>query len=971
MKVKINRVRGGSMGDQRNYGLVTGSIWNYENKKDNNNVSTTLSAVPRDEATIEAEKGETVVGDLDNDGMVEHAKIGGKRHSQGGTPLDVPDGSFVFSDYRGLLIKNKDLLKGIFNMSSNKAVTPAKVAQRYEINKYKALLNDPDSDAMTKKTAQLMIDNNMKKLGQLALVQEGMKGFPDGIPAIALPLLGSDFQQQGPQKMKKGGIVKYKKEKLHKYQGKDRSQVGYNDMNRNIPLNIPAPEPITTIQYPQGYPTAYPTQNVNQGMMYETPNYRIPGTNEYRDYELMTALTNPGSALMYGLTPGDDRSLSTYTQDNTNPVADLLDVYGAGKLGIAPYLSAELYKKYLQSINGEDQTTNSNINNEASLDGYARILAGLGIGYYGGKFLNKKAKQLWEKRPSISEEVIPNIVNVMEYLKTIPTINKVGKFLKHPATIIAGSAAALDATDYFDRPSTLPIEVQEVPTTEDDLNFNPEMEAALDSVKNNTRRANAPGQKNSNTNQRVQSSRKTPNGTISSDEYNSDAVDSLYKPYELGGDIIPEMQSKGQFNQYPKEAFIQSSNNIRIKAPTKNYGAFKVQSYDPKLGYYTVYNPQTKAKEALDLEDFVARQQNILKDYDGGLDSWKKQALSSDQTEREKAVGWFQNNYDTYRQSLGYNPYFFGNPKDNPYGKDSKLGIYTWSAPGFEKITEETPAATNSTTEFDTANLEDELTNKIKGFEPPKTYTIGEWFPSDVLGLMTAATAKIPEAKGLYNILTPSRMEPVYINENYEPIAAATQTIEGMGTGPEARASALGVTGKGLKAATDIQQQIGTLNQNQFLQTQAANTQIENQFRLRNAQEASSYMDFLNARNKERAINENAKAANIAQQYGKGYKNAYNQMLTNAMYPYQTQTPWDIKVNPTLKSINDDPIAGNSSGRGYNDVLQYYIKLYSNPSYDLTQKEIIELANQSAKGYLNSGRGNVGTNNAIMSPFEV
>jgi hypothetical protein len=40
--------------------------------------------------------------DLDNDGMVEHAKIGGKRHSHGGTPLNVPDGSFVFSDYRGL-----------------------------------------------------------------------------------------------------------------------------------------------------------------------------------------------------------------------------------------------------------------------------------------------------------------------------------------------------------------------------------------------------------------------------------------------------------------------------------------------------------------------------------------------------------------------------------------------------------------------------------------------------------------------------------------------------------------------------------------------------------------------------------------------------------------------------------------------------------------------------------------------------
>jgi len=38
----------------------------------------------------------------------------------------------------------------------------------------------------------------MKKLGQLALVQEGMKGFPDGIPDIALPLFGSDIAQSQP-----------------------------------------------------------------------------------------------------------------------------------------------------------------------------------------------------------------------------------------------------------------------------------------------------------------------------------------------------------------------------------------------------------------------------------------------------------------------------------------------------------------------------------------------------------------------------------------------------------------------------------------------------------------------------------------------------------------------------------------------------------------------------------------------------
>ena len=210
MKVKIKRVRGGSTGDQRDYGLTTGSIWNYEDKPINNNLVATISAVPRDEANIEAERGETVIGDLDADGNLEHAKIGGKRHFEGGTPLNVPDGSFIFSDTSALRIKNKELLKNIFGITGNKSVTPADIAKKYELNKYKDMLEDPDVDPMTKKTAQMMIDNNLKKLGQLALIQEGMKGFPDGIPDIAMPLFGSDMQQgMGGGEQGQMGMARY------------------------------------------------------------------------------------------------------------------------------------------------------------------------------------------------------------------------------------------------------------------------------------------------------------------------------------------------------------------------------------------------------------------------------------------------------------------------------------------------------------------------------------------------------------------------------------------------------------------------------------------------------------------------------------------------------------------------------------------------------------------------------------------
>jgi len=42
---------------------------------------------------------------------------------------------------------------------------------------------------MDKDTAKLMLENNQLKLSKLALLQEGMKGFPNGIPGIAMPLI--------------------------------------------------------------------------------------------------------------------------------------------------------------------------------------------------------------------------------------------------------------------------------------------------------------------------------------------------------------------------------------------------------------------------------------------------------------------------------------------------------------------------------------------------------------------------------------------------------------------------------------------------------------------------------------------------------------------------------------------------------------------------------------------------------------
>jgi hypothetical protein len=202
MKIRITGAPNQKMayGGQSGYGFDLGQRNTYSAMSQNpyEESSNTLQPVPREEANIEAEEGETVYGDLDKDGQREHMVIGGKKHSQGGTPLNVPTGSFIYSDTKKMKIKDKDILK-FFGMPSSGSYTPAEIAKKYDINRYKAILADPYADGIKKRTAELMIKGAEKKLAYLAFIQEEMKGFPQGIPEVAKEVLGGN-QQPAPNR---------------------------------------------------------------------------------------------------------------------------------------------------------------------------------------------------------------------------------------------------------------------------------------------------------------------------------------------------------------------------------------------------------------------------------------------------------------------------------------------------------------------------------------------------------------------------------------------------------------------------------------------------------------------------------------------------------------------------------------------------------------------------------------------------
>lgn len=144
----------------------------------------TLGPIDPNDANVIAERGETVLHDTDGDGQLEHFNIGGQRHEQGGTPLMLDRGDFIFSDRKKLGIRG-DVLKNFGKTDTSKLYTPAALARQYDINYYKQILRDPESDKGMKQTAQRMIDNYTQKLGELATVQEALKNKP--APAFVQP----------------------------------------------------------------------------------------------------------------------------------------------------------------------------------------------------------------------------------------------------------------------------------------------------------------------------------------------------------------------------------------------------------------------------------------------------------------------------------------------------------------------------------------------------------------------------------------------------------------------------------------------------------------------------------------------------------------------------------------------------------------------------------------------------------------
>ena len=142
-KVKIKSLPKAKVGYQ-----VDGSLKNdvssfgdsNTNFKDHSNIKVTksITAVPRKDANLEAEGGETVIGNIDGSKIPSFFNIEGPRHTKGGVPLNLPDDSFIFSDTKAMMITDPVLLK-MFNMPTKKGgYTPAEMSKKFDMGLFPA-----------------------------------------------------------------------------------------------------------------------------------------------------------------------------------------------------------------------------------------------------------------------------------------------------------------------------------------------------------------------------------------------------------------------------------------------------------------------------------------------------------------------------------------------------------------------------------------------------------------------------------------------------------------------------------------------------------------------------------------------------------------------------------------------------------------------------------------------------------------
>jgi hypothetical protein len=793
-KVKITKVPSMAWGG-RVFNQVAPNALPYQTDEDMMRYNDTLQPVDRDMANLEAEKDEEVL--IPNyKGMSAKFRVGGKRHSEGGTPLNLPDDSFVFSDTRAMKITDPNILK-IFGKTPKKGgYTPAELAKSYDINKYRKVLDDPMSDSIQRKTAEEMIGNYNILLGKLALAQESKKGFPQGIPFIAEPYMminkvnpedilpmdsfAGDMMQQQPQMAKYGGAKKVRIKQLPK-------AVDGFEAHTNDKQIIPPGSEFTFTE---------------RGFMDKAIDALKPkdGLQAFAKRQMAKPIVGNIAAGLLGTRSEDDDMLPYRTMEDT------MTAIPTSKGTFDPLNKNNFpYKNDYATYDPFTYSTKYGGGLPSAQKGQT-----IGVGVLAPEYL-----------PSEDQAVADAMMSYLPGTQAAAA-NAAAAANQQAATVQQNVQAAQAAA----KPATQPAAAKTTTTTS---TKKPAAKATATTTK-----TKGPASKTSSTGDLI--------------SFNQDFWD--------------EYDQLGQSG-----AFVYDVPGTNFKDPKERQRKATQSARKDKNIYGDL--DWNKGEE---WNDFTRRHQWYLKDHP-----------DFDPTDMND-VKDFQTQYCSRAAAFGMKScYFLENGKPGT-GFDGKFGEHTWAAPGFNTPAEQPAKEPEKTPE--------EL--KTPDIQSPPPYNPFEYYPQDVLNLMTAMGSKIPDPQTFYSNLAWQAYSPAYIKEDYSPIMEsaniATQGIGAYGSRQSADASYSGIQGKAARQAADHNLQVANLNVGIYNDAEKFNAQTREKNYMYNQMQKQQNFDTEQAYMADRIKAKNEKRANVAA--------LYNQMLTNAVDTYNLNA-----MNPNYKIL--------------------------------------------------------------------
>lgn len=807
-KVRITKVPSMAYGG-RIFNQVAPNALPYQTDEEMMHYKDTLQPVDREDANLEAEAGEEVL--IPNlTGASAKFGVGGKRHFEGGTPLNLPDDSFVYSDTKAMKIKDPKILEVFGKAPKKGGYTPAQLAKPYDINKYRKVLDDPMSDGIQIKTAEEMIANYNVLLGKLALAQESKKGFPQGVPFVSEPymmvnnLKGEDVlpmpeQQQGMGQPEQMPMAKYGGSRMVKIKQLPKAQIGFQSpVQRTMDLINPRSYPINPVTQKAEFKPQAQSADVNSGQI-------VPAGSHFTERD-----TNK---FVDSIMPKTE--LEAYAKRQI--VKPIIGAVATGLLNTGSETDDMLaYRTMEDTFTGTptnkgtfDPLNKNNLpykNDIAVYDNFTYSAK------YGGN-LPKAQDGLGVLRPEYLPSQDQAIADAM--LSYLPGTQDAAA----NATAAAAQQAAV-VQQNTGVPAVAPVAAP----------------VAAANPKAVTRK--------------LSSAKSKPSSKSSTDDLMSFNQDfwNEYAKINKEGKIKSDLPALNFTETERQRRAIQSSRGENIYGDLNWSDKDLLADFNRRQAWYLKENPDFDPHNKADVKDF-------------------------------------QTKYCERASKFGVNTCYFNEAGKSGTGFDGKFGEHTWSAPGFNEGEAPAPAT-------ETEKGQDPIV-PVDVKQPPY-YNPFEYYPQDVLNLMTAMGTKIPDPKTYFSPLPYQGYSPAYIKEDYSPVMEAaniaTQGIGAYGSRQRADASYSGIQGKAARQAADHNLQVANLNVGIYNDAEKFNSQTREKNMAYNIAQKQQNFDTREAYAADRIKAQNAKRANVT--------GLYNQMLTNAVDTYNLNS-----MNPNFKIL--------------------------------------------------------------------